>query len=154
MPTYIFRNRFNKEIRGSVSATSEQKLFDKIDEQADPFYFEYCKTGQKTFWLDDEPTWSMFEPLQFDDSTTPHKLIIATDVCKEIIPSLLEKLMELKFDDYTCFVMARKDLENGNLESAISRIKVDIDKLICLDNKLYKYISEYLIPRFKKLTHY
>lgn len=150
MATYIFRNRFNKVIRGTVSASSDINLFDKIDEQTDPFYFEYCKVGQKVFWLDEEPTWLMFKSTEIDETTTSYQLVIATDVCKEIIASLKIKLAETKFDDYTCFVMARRDLDENNLEAAISRIKVDIDKLICLDEKLYKYVSQYLAPRLEK----
>lgn len=150
MATYIFRNRFNKVVRGSVSATSENSLFNKIDEQADPFYFEYCKVGQKTFWLDEEQIWSMFENSLNYDFSAPHKLIIATDISKEIIPSLQKKLSESKFDNHEGFAMARLELQAGNLETAISHIQLNIDELMCLDNVLYKYISEYLVPRFKK----
>lgn len=134
MPSYSFRNRHNKVIRGTVSVRSEVNLFDKIDDQADPFAFEYCKVTSNTVWFDEEPTWLMF------DSKT-HELVAVTDSNKEIIESLQVKLAESKFDDYTCFVMARRDLADGDLNGALARIKVDRDKLICLDKKLYDYVN-------------
>lgn len=133
MPSYIFRNRYNKVIRGTTSASSEQALFDKIDEQADPAAFEYCKSTRNTLWLDEDPVWLMFN--------TDHQLVSATDSDQEIIDSLQKKLAEPKFDDYTCFVMARSHLAINDLDGALQRIRVDMDKLICLDKKLYDYIN-------------
>lgn len=134
MPSYSFRNRHNKVIRGTVSVRSEVNLFDKIDDQTDPFAFEYCKVTSNTVWFDEEPTWLIF------DAET-QLLVSAADADNEIIESLQNKLAESKFDDYTCFVMARQDLAEGDLNGAIARIKVDLDKLICLDKKLYDYVN-------------
>lgn len=134
MPSYAFRNRYNKVIRGTVSVRSEDFLFNKIDDQASPFAFEYCKVTSKTLWFDEEPTWLIF------DAET-QLLVSATDADNEIIESLQNKLAETKFNDYTCFVMARQDLAEGDLNGAIARIKVDLDKLICLDKKLYDYMN-------------
>jgi hypothetical protein len=134
MPSYSFRNRYNKVIRGTVSVRSEDNLFDKIDEQTDPFAFEYCKVTSNTLWFDEDPTWLMFD-------SKSNQLVAATDANQEIIESLQNKLAESKFDDYTCFVMARRDLAEGDLNGALARIKVDRDKLICLDKKLYDYVN-------------
>lgn len=60
---------------------------------------------------------------------------------KEIIEYLKQKLSDSKYDDYTVFVMARKELESGDLQLALNRIRVDLDKLICIDKELYNYIS-------------
>lgn len=133
MPSYIFRNRYNKIVRGKTSVKSEDCLFDKIDEQADPYAFEYCKLSRNTVWLDEQPVWLMF--------TTDNQLVQAVDSTKEIADSLYKKLSEPKFDAYTCFIMARHELAVYNLDAALMRIRVDLDKLISLDKKLYDYIQ-------------
>lgn len=133
MPTYIFRNRYNKVIRGTTSASSENHLFDKIDDQADPFAFEYCKTSTKTLWLDEEPVWLMFD--------ASRSLISTNDSDKELIDSLKNKIDEAKFDNIPCFVMARNSLTAGDFIGAIQYISRDLESLMDLDKKLYDYTN-------------
>jgi len=47
-----------------------------------------------------------------------------------------------EFDIYTVVVMAKRDIENGYIDSAISRLKVDIDKLRD-HKKLIDFINDY-----------
>lgn len=133
MPTYIFRNRYNKVIRGTTSASSENHLFEKIDEQADPFAFEYCKTSTKTLWLDEEPVWLMFDPSR--------SLVKTNDADKELIVSLKNKIDEAKFDNIPCFVMARKSLTAGDFIEAVKYISRDLETIMDLDKKLYNYMK-------------
>lgn len=58
------------------------------------------------------------------------------------IEVLKQKLSNPKLDIYTCFVMARRDLEAGNVEYALNRIRVDLDKLICEDRQFYTYLTD------------
>ena len=144
MTTYTFRNRKNKVIRGSVTASSDNALFYKIDVKADPFSFEYCKTTQDTVWFDEEPVWLVFKSFLTLKTETDHTLILATEATKEIVDNLQKKLSEPHFDNYTCFLMARSHLSIGDLDGALECIRSDIDKLSFIDKKLYDYVN-YLI---------
>lgn len=64
MATYIFRNRHDKAIRGSVAADSTTILFDRVDDKADPFCFEYCKSSSDALWLDEDQEWLIFKPME------------------------------------------------------------------------------------------
>jgi hypothetical protein len=64
MATYIFRNRHDKAICGSVAASSPTILFNHIDDKADPFSFEYCKSSSDALWLDEEHEWFIFKPME------------------------------------------------------------------------------------------
>lgn len=66
---------------------------------------------------------------------------------KEIIEKLQTALADPKFADYSCFVMAGRDLKAGNLDLALNRIRVDIDKLICIDYDLYEYVQDVIAER-------
>lgn len=144
MTTYTFRNRKNKVIRGSITASSVNELFYKIDDKADPFSFEYCKTNQDTVWFDEEPVWLVFKSFLTLKTETDHTLILATEATKEIVDNLQKKLSEPHFDNYTCFLMARSHLSIGDLDGALECIRSDIDKLSFIDKKLYDYVN-YLI---------
>ena len=43
---------------------------------------------------------------------------------------------------YTVVVMALKDIDNGDYNSAIARLRVDADKIRTVDKILYKMIIE------------
>lgn len=44
-------------------------------------------------------------------------------------------------DILTAVVMARRDLENGLVNSAVARLKVDLDKIRMHSTELYMYIT-------------
>jgi len=52
----------------------------------------------------------------------------------------LNNLLTEDLNIYTAVVMARKDLQNGDFESAISRLKIDADKFRINHANLYKFI--------------
>lgn len=57
-----------------------------------------------------------------------------------------DKLNELLTPDlniYTVVIMARRDLEENNIYSAISRLKIDLDKFRCTNIELYKTVIQY-----------
>jgi hypothetical protein len=58
--------------------------------------------------------------------------------CDELKAKLTEDL-----EIYTVVVMAKLDLEKGNFESAIKRLKVDADKIRTHDMDLYNLIMSY-----------
>jgi len=134
MTTYVFRTRKDQVVAGVVIADTEQALFEKLDVESEPTLFEYSKVGDSAHWFEDRQVWLTFKD---DDSYT---LEPAVGLLKEFTLALQRELADPKFDDYTCFVMARKDLEKDDLAAAIERILVDIDKLISLDHDLYEYI--------------
>lgn len=134
MTTYIVRTRKDQVVVGVVIAESEKALFDKIDEETEATLLEYSKVGASTHWFEDRQVWLTFKD---DESYT---LEPAVGLLKEFTLSIQRQLADPKFDDYTCFVMARKDLEKDDLAAAIERILVDIDKLISLDIDLYDYV--------------
>jgi hypothetical protein len=144
MPSYIFRNQNDHAIRGCVSVSSVDELFNKIDEDTSPFRLHYCEITQNTVWFEDEPVWLMFDPVIGNNSRT---LIKASDMHQAIVEQLQARLSDTMFNDYTCFVMARRDLAAFDLEGAVNRIRVDMDKLICLDDALYQYV-QHLINDF------
>lgn len=134
MTTYVCRTRKDHVVLGVVIADSEKSLFDKIDEDTEPTLIEYSKVGDSIHWFDDKQVWLTFKD---DDSYT---LEPAVCLMKEFTLSLQRQLADPMFDDYTCFLMARKDLSEGDLAGAVERILVDMDKLITLDKDLYDYV--------------
>lgn len=63
MSTYLFRNRHDKVVRGSISAKSVYELFNKVDDTSDPFSFEFCESKNDVIWLDEFSTWWIFKPM-------------------------------------------------------------------------------------------
>ena len=55
----------------------------------------------------------------------------------------LLSLLTPDLDIYTVVVMARRDLQADNFDSAISRLKVDADKLRMHSKPLYEFINRF-----------
>ncbi len=68
-------------------------------------------------------------------------MINSKQINVESISYISKKLSDPKYNDYTCFVMARWDLDDGNIDYALNRIRVDLDKLISIDYEFYSFIS-------------
>lgn len=57
------------------------------------------------------------------------------------INTLKSLIYNNKLDPFTVVVMARKDIEGGNFESAISRLQVDADKIRMISPSLYNLLK-------------
>lgn len=134
MTTYVCRTRKDHVVLGVVIADSGKSLFDKIDADTEPTLIEYSQVGESAHWFEDKQVWLTFKD---DDSYTLEPAVCLT---REFTLSLQRQLADPIFDDYTCFVMARKDLAEDDLAGAVERMLVDIDKLITLDKDLYDYV--------------
>lgn len=61
---------------------------------------------------------------------------------EETIKQLQEMLKQEDIQIYTVVHMAVKDLEKGNIESAVSRLRIDADKIRMHSEPLYEYINK------------
>ena len=65
---------------------------------------------------------------------------LETEDDQVVLIELIDQHAALK--ELTVVRMARKDLENGNIKSAIFRLAVDLDKIRDICPELYRYVDE------------
>jgi hypothetical protein len=58
------------------------------------------------------------------------------------IAALRQALADPELQVYTVVVMACQDLDTGNVEGALARLRTDADKLRTIDKDLYRTIME------------
>jgi hypothetical protein len=78
----------------------------------------------------------MFDKLAKEQNSNPYDVFLKIALSRAIN---LSKDLEI----YTCVRMAKKDIENGNISSAISRMKVDADKIRQHSRFIYRVLMNY-----------